>query len=392
MSDPLHIDDEILLEDSDEDFQRKGSRITRSNSKKQLGRKSLNNSELSVRDVEDEILQGSKSKERFDASKNARSAFAAKVKSKLIDENKVKNILSGLNKGSNQSVSRSQSTPASSRNPISKKKLTDSWKKAQNQRTPTKSSKVTIRRVFDVDSDPEDDFKPSSASRRLTRNSSKVSLNESVLNGTKSGDSSIISLEDDEESELENELSKVEKLKIEFDKKLASINKKGTKISKVVIPPIKKTTSTPKVLTSTKVPIGLKNKSMSEIKGKVSKPALIPITKKIRVPKVIETGPIDCFDDLIVKTDLGYPCNFCDQKLMFKKRREMIDHLQLDHNEELSEEQRNRELAGVFTCDVCQSVFCSKHILRTHRKAHDKVKDNKVCDVYYKFYLNIRTI
>ena len=126
MSDPLHIDDEILLEDSDEDFQRKGSRITRSNSKKQLGRKSLNNSELSVRDVEDEILQGSKSKERFDASKNARSAFAAKVKSKLIDENKVKNILSGLNKGSNQRVSRSQSTPASSRNPIQKKKLTDS--------------------------------------------------------------------------------------------------------------------------------------------------------------------------------------------------------------------------------------------------------------------------
>ena len=131
---------------------------------------------------------------------------------------------------------------------------------------------------------------------------------------------------------------------------------------------------------------------MSEIKGKVPKPALIPITKKIRVPKVIETGPIDCFDDLIVKTDLGYPCNFCDQKLMFKKRREMIDHLQLDHNEELSEEQRNRELAGVFACDACRSVFCNKHILRTHKKAHDKVKDNKVCDVYYKFYLNIRTI
>ena len=83
MSDPLHIDDEILLEDSDEDFQRKRSRITRSNSKKQLGRKSLNNSELSVRYVEDEILQGSKSKEKLDASKNARSvsALAAKVKS-----------------------------------------------------------------------------------------------------------------------------------------------------------------------------------------------------------------------------------------------------------------------------------------------------------------------
>ena len=48
-----------------------------SNSKKQLGRKSLNNSELSVRDVEDEILQGTKSKEKLDASKKARSAFAS---------------------------------------------------------------------------------------------------------------------------------------------------------------------------------------------------------------------------------------------------------------------------------------------------------------------------
>merc|ERR1712126_217922 len=289
---------------------------------------------------------------------------------------------------------------------VQKKKLNDSWKNAQNQMTPIQSSKagIQIRKVIDVDSDPEDDFKSSSqklnsssTSRRLTRNSSKVSLNESVHNNsTKSRDSSIISLEDDEEGELENELAKVEKLKLDLDKKLASINRKGTKITPVVVPPIKKTVSTPKNATSSKNPFSLKKKSMSEIKAKVSKavpsPAQTPITKKIRVPKVIETGPIDCFDDLIVKTDLGFPCNFCDKKLMFKKRREMIDHLQLDHNEELSEEQRNRELAGVFTCDVCHSVFCSKHILRTHRKAHNKVKDSRVCDTYYRYYLNIRTI
>ena len=276
MTDPLKIDDEILLEDSDEDFQPKGPRITRSNSKKQdqFARKSLNNSTSSVREVEDEFLQSSKTKDKIETSKNAsRSAFAAKVKSKLIDENKVKSVLSNINKGSIPSLSRSQSTPASSRNPVQKKKLNDSWKNAQNQMTPIQSSKAgfQIRKVIDVDSDPEDDFKSSSqklnsssTSKRLTRNSSKVSLNESVHNNsTKSRDSSIISLEDDEEGELENELAKVEKLKLDLDKKLASINKKGTKITPVVVPPIKKTVSTPKNATSSKNPFreAFKNKN-----------------------------------------------------------------------------------------------------------------------------------
>ena len=67
MTDPLKIDDEILLEDSDEDFQPKGARITRSNSKKreQIVRKSLNNSTSAICEVEDEFLQSSKRKRRL---------------------------------------------------------------------------------------------------------------------------------------------------------------------------------------------------------------------------------------------------------------------------------------------------------------------------------------
>ena len=113
--------------------------------------------------------------------------------------------------------------------------------------------------------------------------------------------------------------------------------------------------------------------------------------KVVLLPKVIETGPIDIFDDLIIKTTRGHPCNFCDKNLMFKKRREMIDHLQLEHEEELTNPQKDRELAGVFSCDVCEASFHSKHILRTHVKAHRKMTaNNSKCDNYYRYYLNIR--
>ena len=112
--------------------------------------------------------------------------------------------------------------------------------------------------------------------------------------------------------------------------------------------------------------------------------------KVVSLPKVIETGPIDIFDDLIIKTTKGHPCNFCDKNLVFKKRREMIDHLQLEHEEELTNPQKDRELAGVFSCDTCEASFHSKHILRTHAKAHKKLTANPKCDNYYRYYLNIR--
>ena len=36
-----------------------------------------------------------------------------------------------------------------------------------------------------------------------------------------------------------------------------------------------------------------------------------------RVPKIIDRGPIDCCDSLVVETDMGFPCNFCEVGHMF---------------------------------------------------------------------------
>ena len=36
-----------------------------------------------------------------------------------------------------------------------------------------------------------------------------------------------------------------------------------------------------------------------------------------RVPKIIDRGPVDCCDSLIVETDMGFPCNFCEVRHLF---------------------------------------------------------------------------
>merc|ERR1712150_382753 len=116
--------------------------------------------------------------------------------------------------------------------------------------------------------------------------------------------------------------------------------------------------------------------------------------KKNQTAVIIPRGPQDCFDDLITETTRGFPCNFCSGKqIKLEKRREMIRHLQSEHSERLSEEQKNIELAGLFRCEEedCGMIVHSKYLLRTHTKAHAKVKqDNDGCDVYYKFYLEIK--
>jgi len=124
---------------------------------------------------------------------------------------------------------------------------------------------------------------------------------------------------------------------------------------------------------------------------KASKPPIseLPkVTPKLvaAVPKVIDRGPMDCFDDLIVETTAGFPCNYCESKEMFKKRKEMIHHMQILHDEELNDEQRNRDLSGLFSCDICNTTFYSKFILRTHKKAHMK-SARAGCDKYYQYYL-----
>jgi len=136
-------------------------------------------------------------------------------------------------------------------------------------------------------------------------------------------------------------------------------------------------------------------KSKATAKGSLSNKTYKPpisdlpkITPKLAaaVPKVIERGPMDCFDDLIVETTAGFPCNYCESKEMFKKRKDMIHHMQSLHDEELNDEQRNRDLSGLFSCEICNTTFYSKFILRTHKKAHMK-SARAGCDKYYQYYL-----
>ena len=143
----------------------------------------------------------------------------------------------------------------------------------------------------------------------------------------------------------------------------------------------------------------------------VGKPKLLPnlVVKPVpKLPKIIDRGPVDCFDSLIVETSLGFPCNYCEVEKLFKKRREMIAHMQVllhspltlefefyllqaSHKEELvTEEQKNPDLTGVFPCTQCGTVFHSKFTLRTHKKAHDKAQKSS-CDNYYRYYLAFGT-
>ena len=127
-----------------------------------------------------------------------------------------------------------------------------------------------------------------------------------------------------------------------------------------------------------------KSKSVSDAVKKPKKPEVK--SKPPVLPKIIDRGPIDCFDDLIIETNQGFPCNLCDKGEIYKKRREMIFHLQTRHEDELNNEQKNSDLSGIFPCDVCHTAFFSKYILRTHQKAHNKSASNK-CDKYYQYYL-----
>ena len=107
---------------------------------------------------------------------------------------------------------------------------------------------------------------------------------------------------------------------------------------------------------------------------------------------MIDRGPVDCFDDLITETTRGFPCKFCEKQSKFRRRREIIRHLQTAHDDKLSSEQRRRELAGLFSCEDCGMIVHSKFVLRTHKKAHMKIKQDVQCDIYYKYYLDNKLI
>ena len=419
----MESDNNEILLDSDDDFVPSGRRSSRKRtSVERFGVKAV--SSTSKNNPDDKLVNLNERATSSPSLKDSKS----NIKPSILDERKVSNLLKETASKSNKKGQvKVKDTPpaATDARAAMRKKLTDNWNrvKSQNQKakTPTTTFKNSKHRsdlvVLDSDDDDfisepthkaskkksiEDEFdfsflnmkssKTSNSSRessRFTRNSSRTSLNESMFS-TKSGDSSTIELEDEEGDELERELAKVDKLKLELDSKTSSVTKKKSVAKHSPLPASTKAPSGSIVQINFANLSAKKNASLVKKDNKTEKS--IFKEKKIVVPKVIETGPIDCFDDLIVQTTMGFPCNFCDKKMMFKKRREMINHLQLEHEEELTAAQQNRELAGVFSCEICTSTFHSKHILKTHIKAHKKMNGKARCDNYYKYYLNVRVL
>jgi len=199
------------------------------------------------------------------------------------------------------------------------------------------------------DSDFEDDsFRP--VSRTKTRNNSSTAT---------------IKVDNLEINELEKELEKLEKLKQLLSRK-SSVKSSNNSTSK------KSQISKTKLSESVKSVKTLKPKAVRE------------------GPKIIERGPIDCFDDLITERTDGSLCRVCEEEkrtVVRRKRRELIRHVQTEHRDKLTEQQRWSELAGVFPCRQCSVLCYSKHILRTHTRAHAKVQKPASCDKYYKLYL-----
>lgn len=390
----MNVTDEILLEDSDDDFI--PSKLVRRRSSTRL------RSSVSRLGVD----QKQNSAEDANLKPKTKTGGTKHVENKINEEkdkDQFKNALKEKLTAARTNVIKNSTPPL-------KRKLSEGWKQAQLKLTPMKSNKRFS--TLDDDYDFKDETPKSKKSRiqptegssskvsKLTRSltkstgfsSTKSTLNESVKSTrSEESNSSFISLDDDE-VDLEVELAKIDKLKQSLDRQSQK--------------PVNRTPFTKKISnTATSQPVKINFSNSSVKKNPSLGPKLQRSTatstpankqktfrkeKVASVPKVIETGPIDIFDDLIVKTNRGYPCNFCDKNLMFSKRREMINHLQLEHEEELTNPQKDRELAGVFTCEVCDSTFHSKHILRIHTKGHQKISVTQKCDNYYKYYLNIR--
>ena len=384
----MNVTDEILLEDSDDDFI--PSKLVRRRSSTRL------RSSVSRLGVD----QRQNSAEDANLKPKTKTAGTRHGEDK-INEDKDKDLFKNALK---EKLTAARTNISKNSTPPIKRKLSDGWKQAQLKLTPMKSNKrfSTLDDDYDFKDETPKSKKPriqptevsgsSSKVSKLRRSLTKPTLNESVRSSrSEESNSSFISLDDDE-VDLEVELAKIDKLKQSLDRQSQK--------------PINRTPFTKKISnTATHQPVKINFSNSSVKKNPSLGPKLQRATatstpankqktfkkeKVASVPKVIETGPIDIFDDLIVKTNRGYPCNFCDKNLMFSKRREMINHLQLEHEEELTNPQKDRELAGVFTCEVCDSTFHSKHILRIHTKAHQKISVTQKCDNYYKYYLNIR--
>lgn len=251
-----------------------------------------------------------------------------------------------------------------------KRKLTEHWKKAKTQLTPTLSPGRKKKKFVSLNDSDDDDFvdeKMQKGKRVIKTKGSKGNDSFDIDAIFNSDDDTIdatdTTIEIDEE--FENDLEQINVLKLLFN---AQVKPKGS-------------------ASSEKIKRGRSSDISKSITKKNNKKK-----KKIQPAAIIKRGPMDCFDDLITETTRGFPCNFCSGKpIKLQKRREMIQHMQSEHSERLSEEQKNIELAGLFRCDVddCGLIVRSKYLLRTHTKAHAKIKHDG-CDTYYKFYLEIQ--
>jgi len=412
---------EQLLEDSDDDIE-----VVAKNDFGKVTLDKPSSKSLSI-DTDSEIVLDDSDSDIEEVCNVSPTKTIPLSKSTTLDEKKVKSILtkvaqnnqtpkqsSKLPPGLKLSVSNTKTAsegPASKKQPstprIVLQKVGSKW---QNSSTP-KSSYPQLKggptpnqkRKGDVeseksDSNSDEDFVPlkSKSAKSKQNNHSDDSVfdedsNETIpklnrstrstrssVNTSRSDVSQDVTLDTSIEldDEIQEELAKLEALQ----EILAQTNPNEKKRSNT-LPMVKK-------LKSKK-----KNQSLPRTPKQVfaGKPKETPKLKPAVVPQIIDRGPIDCFDELIVETTAGFPCNFCESKEIFKKRREMIYHMQTKHEEELNEEQRNGDLSGLFPCEICKTAFYSKFILRTHKKAHMKSSEAG-CDKYYHYYLRFGRI
>ena len=353
-----------MLDDSDDEFYPSPSSRPRRVAKRR---------KAEVKKVKDTILDESESKP---------SPRSSTKKKDPINEEKVKSILGKVLGKSNSSKSpvltRSSSVPGkenggkatprgsvkrstSVKSPAVRQKLSTNWSKAQTELAPYSSEK----KILTIDDDDDDDFVDVTKSKGKSDQRAKKSKNRQVNKKEREGvDSAVSSLDTtlELEDDIETDLLLVDRLKKLFDAQSESNNS------------------------------SFKSRKSSVKRNQRRKLSTASKKRKVSSPVVINRGPVDCLDNLITETTRGFPCRFCEEEPKFKMRREIINHLQTVHDEKLSSEQRNRELAGLYTCEDCGMIVHSRFVLRTHKKAHMKIKKDLRCDIYYKYYLETKLI
>ena len=84
--------------------------------------------------------------------------------------------------------------------------------------------------------------------------------------------------------------------------------------------------------------------------------------------------------------------NFEKKKKSKKSRKSRSKSVSPDEEEEEEEEEEQFEedkfTKQMFQCEICNKVFHSKFVMKTHAKAHRKIEKDLKCDKYYHYYLN----